>query len=180
MEQHCVVYKISIPKCLYFTTYFNSRLGTWLIYFQPAHLVFHMPLPSNWDCKIASWCDALINLSKIFFYCFKPILVWHYIIIYLTPDIESRSLIYSSCKFLKFKFVTPLLCEISWFYTILLSTIVFLVHILTEMVSVVGQSLKDKISEELIELQGNNLPINMYLWARMKTLFHKYPRGKNY
>ena len=54
----------------------------------------------------------------------------------------------------------------------------FLVHILTEMVSVVGQSLKDKISEELIELQGNNLLLNMYLWARMKTLFHKYPRGK--
>ena len=30
MEQHCVVYKISIPKCPYFITYFNRRLGTWL------------------------------------------------------------------------------------------------------------------------------------------------------
>ena len=30
VEQHCVVYKISIPKCLYFITYFDPRLGTWL------------------------------------------------------------------------------------------------------------------------------------------------------
>ena len=30
VEQQCVVYKISIPKCLYFLTYFNRRLGTWL------------------------------------------------------------------------------------------------------------------------------------------------------
>ena len=30
VEQHCVVYKIRIPECPYFTTYFNSRLGTWL------------------------------------------------------------------------------------------------------------------------------------------------------
>ena len=30
VEQHCLVYKISIPKCLYFITYFNRRLGTWL------------------------------------------------------------------------------------------------------------------------------------------------------
>ena len=29
VEQHCVVvYKICIAKCLNFTTYFNSRLGT--------------------------------------------------------------------------------------------------------------------------------------------------------
>ena len=32
LEQHCVVYKISIPKCLYFITYFNRHLETWLAY----------------------------------------------------------------------------------------------------------------------------------------------------
>ena len=32
VEQYCVVYTISIPKCLYFITYFNRRLGTWLSY----------------------------------------------------------------------------------------------------------------------------------------------------
>ena len=31
MEQQYVVYKISIPKCLNFITYFNRRLGTWLL-----------------------------------------------------------------------------------------------------------------------------------------------------
>ena len=31
VEQYSVVYKISIPKCLYFITYVNRRLGTWLI-----------------------------------------------------------------------------------------------------------------------------------------------------
>ena len=30
VEQLCAVYKISMPKCLYFITYFNRRLGTWL------------------------------------------------------------------------------------------------------------------------------------------------------
>ena len=30
MEQHTVVYRISMPKCLNFITYFNRRLGTWL------------------------------------------------------------------------------------------------------------------------------------------------------
>ena len=28
VEQRCVVYKISIPKCFYFVTFFNRRLGT--------------------------------------------------------------------------------------------------------------------------------------------------------
>ena len=30
VEQHLIVYKTSTPKCLYFITYFNRRLGTWL------------------------------------------------------------------------------------------------------------------------------------------------------
>ena len=32
VEQHCVVYKIYIAKCLSFTTYFNIRLGTLAIF----------------------------------------------------------------------------------------------------------------------------------------------------
>ena len=31
MEQDTVVYKISMPKCLDFITYFNRCLGTWLV-----------------------------------------------------------------------------------------------------------------------------------------------------
>ena len=31
MEQDTVVYKISMPKCLNFITYFSRRLGTWLV-----------------------------------------------------------------------------------------------------------------------------------------------------
>ena len=37
-----VVYKINIPKCLYFITYFNGRLGTWLAQVVPMSVLTEM------------------------------------------------------------------------------------------------------------------------------------------
>ena len=40
VEQDTVVYRISIPKCLTFIIYFNSRLGTWLGFNISHHIGF--------------------------------------------------------------------------------------------------------------------------------------------
>ena len=46
VEQHCVAYKISIHKSLYFTTYFNRRPGTWLAVYHLEETDF------RWNCAV--------------------------------------------------------------------------------------------------------------------------------
>ena len=47
VEQLCVVYKISIPECLYFITYFNRYFGTWLF----DDMKYELEIDSNVACE---------------------------------------------------------------------------------------------------------------------------------